>query len=91
MPLPRRQQLPPEEMRGRVIAASRTIAWSLLPIGAAAGGLLGDAVGVLPVYLGASTAILLVAALLVLSPLWTHHSLQGIEATDWLSPSSSDY
>ena len=33
-----RQQLPPAELRGRVIAASRTLSWAGLPVGAALGG-----------------------------------------------------
>jgi MFS family permease len=73
-----RQQLPPPEMRGRVIAASRTLAWAFLPIGASVGGVLGDAVGVRPVYLGASLLLLVVAALLVLTALW-HHREPGSE------------
>ena len=41
---------------------------------AAAGGALGDAVGVRPVYFTASLIILVVAALLVLTELWRQRS-----------------
>ncbi|MCB2223013.1 MAG: MFS transporter [Actinobacteria bacterium] len=72
-----RQQLPPEAMRGRVIAASRTLAWAGIPVAAALGGLLGEAIGVLPVYVGASLVLLAVAALLVLTSLWTYRAASG--------------
>lgn len=65
-----RQTLPPQHLLGRVIAASRTISWAGIPVGAAAGGMLGDAVGVGPVYAGASLLLLIMAALLMLTPLW---------------------
>jgi len=67
-----RQQVPPREMLGRVIAASRTLAWAGIPFGAAIGGWLGDAIGVRPVYLGASLILLVVASLLTLTQLWRH-------------------
>lgn len=67
-----RQQVPPREMLGRVIAASRTLAWAGIPFGAAVGGWLGDAIGVRPVYLGASLILLVVASLLTLTELWRH-------------------
>jgi MFS family permease len=59
-----RQQIPPPELRGRVIAATRTFAWAGLPVGAALGGLLGERVGAEAVYIGASFSIIAVGALL---------------------------
>jgi MFS family permease len=65
-----RQRLTPKELLGRVIAASRTVAWAGLPIGAALGGVLADAVGIEKVYFGGSIAVLLMAGLLLLTPLY---------------------
>jgi len=57
-----RQRLAPPEQMGRVIAASRTFAWAGLPVGAAIGGTLAGMVGVIPVYIGGSLAVIVVAA-----------------------------
>ncbi|NQV06487.1 MFS transporter, partial [bacterium] len=67
-----RQQIPPEQMRGRVIAASRTLAWAGLPLGATLGGILGQRFGVAPVYFGASAGIIGLSAALLGSALWRH-------------------
>ena len=66
-----RQQVPPQRLLGRVISASRTLSWAGIPLGAALGGKLGDVIGLEPVYIGAATALLVVAAILMLSNLWT--------------------
>lgn len=68
-----RQRITPPDRLGRVIAASRTISWIGIPIGAALGGLLGDRVGLRPIFVGGGLAISLVAALLILGPLWDRH------------------
>lgn len=65
-----RQQLPPPELRGRVIAASRTLSWAGLPLGAALGGAAAQAFGVVPVYLASAGAIVAVALLLTTGSLW---------------------
>ncbi len=65
-----RQQIPPQHLLGRVTAASRTLAWALLPVGATVGGALGQAFGVSAVYIGASTVLLVVALSLGTSSLW---------------------
>ena len=65
-----RQQLPPAELRGRVIAASRTLSWAGLPVGAALGGAAAEAFGVRPVYLASSAAIVAIALLLTTGSLW---------------------
>lgn len=59
-----RQRLAPPDQMGRVIAASRTLAWAGLPLGAALGGLLASAIGIVPVYLGGSVGVLVVTLLL---------------------------
>lgn len=66
-----RQRLSPPEMLGRVVAASRTISWSLIPLGAALGGALSDAYGLLPVYAFGTVGVLATAALVVRSPVWS--------------------
>ncbi len=59
-----RQQLTAEEILGRVSSAGRTLAYLFIPIGAAAGGLLVDEVGLTPVYAFGSLGALAVSALL---------------------------
>jgi len=60
-----RQRLTPPELLGRVIAASRTLAWLGLPLGAAVGGLIAGYVGVVPVYIGGSLLVLAIAIALL--------------------------
>jgi MFS family permease len=64
-----RQRVTPEPVIGRVIAASRTIAWAGIPVGASFGGVIGDAVGLRPLYVAGGAAIVLTAAVLALGPL----------------------
>jgi len=65
-----RQTLTPPARLGRVVAASRTISWAGIPVGAALGGWLGDVVGLRPLFVGGGIAIAAIAALLILGPLW---------------------
>jgi MFS family permease len=65
-----RQRLTPPDRLGRVVAASRTIAWGGIPAGAALGGWIGEIVGLRPLFVGGGVAISVVAALLILGPLW---------------------
>lgn len=65
-----RQTLTPKELLGRVIAASRTLAWVLIPLGAIAGGLLGDVVGLQALYLFGSLMVIVTASFLMVTPLW---------------------
>ncbi len=60
-----RQRLTPPELLGRVIAASRTLAWLGLPLGAAIGGMIAGLVGVIPVYVGGSVLVLAIATFLL--------------------------
>jgi len=66
-----RQKIAPPEQMGRVIAASRTLAWAGLPIGAATGGAIASVVGVVPVYVAGSVGVLVVAAFLTRTALFT--------------------
>lgn len=65
-----RQRLAPPDHLARVIAASRTIAWAGIPLGASLGGLIGDHIGLRPLFAGGGLAILAIAALMILGPLW---------------------
>ena len=60
-----RQRLTPPVLLGRVIAASRTLAWLGLPLGAALGGMIAGQVGVVPVYVGGSLLVLAIATFLL--------------------------
>ena len=64
-----RQRLTPPELLGRVIAASRTLAWVGLPLGAAIGGFLAGLVGVVTVYVAGSILVIVIAALLLVTDL----------------------
>jgi MFS family permease len=65
-----RQKLAPPDQMGRVIAASRTLSWAGLPVGAALGGILASAVGIVPVYLAGSIGVLVVTLLLTRTALY---------------------
>jgi hypothetical protein len=65
-----RQRITPEALLGRVVAASRTIAWGLIPVGAVLGGSLADAVGLLPVYIVGATIAVATTVLLASTALW---------------------
>lgn len=65
-----RQKLAPPEQMGRVIAASRTLAWAGLPLGAALGGYLASLYGIVPVYVVGSLSVLLVALFLTRTALF---------------------
>jgi len=67
-----RQKLAPPEQMGRVIAASRTLAWAGLPLGAALGGYLATRFGIVPVYIAGSVGVLLVALILTRTALFRH-------------------
>lgn len=64
-----RQRITPAPVMGRVIATSRTIAWVGIPIGASLGGVLGDVIGLRPLFLIGGAAIALTAGLLAFGPL----------------------
>jgi hypothetical protein len=65
-----RQQLVPDRLMGRVMTVASVVAWSAVPIGSLAGGLIVAATGnVAAVYLGVGIIGLVVAALAAFSPL----------------------
>ncbi|MCP3996917.1 MAG: MFS transporter [bacterium] len=72
-----RQRLAPPEMLGRVVAASRTISWSLIPLGAAIGGAMADWVGILPVYVIGSLGVLLAALAVMRTDVWSGPGLNS--------------
>jgi MFS family permease len=45
-----RQRIVPSRMLGRVNAAYRVLSWGAMPVGAALGGLLGEAIGLRPLF-----------------------------------------
>ncbi len=65
-----RQTVAPPEMLGRVVAASRAISWTGIPVGAAFGGLVADAIGLAPLYRICSVGVVAVALALAATPLW---------------------
>ena len=65
-----RQRLTPPERLGRVIAASRTIAWSGIPIGLMVGTPIADAIGLRALFGAGGLLIVAVTAVLLIGPLW---------------------
>jgi len=80
-----RQRLTPPALLARVISASRTIAWVGIPLGATAGGLLGDEIGLRPLFVGGGAIIVAVSFLIAFSPLGRPD--EAITATDSGDPS----
>jgi hypothetical protein len=54
-----RQRITPDRILGRVNSGYRLVAWGSRPLGAAAGGLLGETLGLRAVFGGAGALILL--------------------------------
>jgi MFS family permease len=66
-----RQTYTPPAMLGRVIAASRAISWSTLPLGSLLGAALSDtAIGYRSVVLAAPAILIATAAALFFTPVW---------------------
>jgi hypothetical protein len=59
-----RQLLIPEHMFGRVQGAYRTLVWGAIPVGALAGGVVADLLGVPAVFLVSGAGLLLLAGVL---------------------------
>ena len=55
-----RQRLVPSRLLGRVGGAGRTLAYGLMPVGALLGGVVGETVGLVPVFVGAAVLCLAV-------------------------------
>lgn len=66
-----RQMATPAELLGRVTAASRTLAWASLPAGAALGGLLAEALGVVVLFRSAPLLLVVAGLALVPTSVWT--------------------
>jgi predicted MFS family arabinose efflux permease len=65
-----RQRLTPDEMLGRMISTMRTLTIATAPLGAFAGGWLGEHLTLRPaLFVIAACALILVAAMIWLSPL----------------------
>lgn len=60
-----RHRVVPDALLGRVTAAHRVVSWGAVPLGAALGGVLGELLGLRPVFVVAG-ALLVVTAVLVL-------------------------
>ncbi len=72
-----RQLRSPDEMLGRITAASRAVAWGSLPIGALIAGFLADdVVGLDTMLFAGPFAMFLIGALLILSPVWRTTSVE---------------
>ena len=72
-----RQRLTPEELLGRMSATMRFLVWGTMPLGALAGGVLGQVVGARAALWIAGAVASLAFVPLLLSPLRTMHELPG--------------
>jgi len=87
-----RQRLTPPDRLGRVISASRTISWMGIPIGATLGGVLGEAIGLRGLFIGAGAVIVGVSIVMGAGPLGRPDStpmtparrMTRVSSTDWL-------
>ena len=75
-----RQRLAPPDMLGRVAAASRTMSWSLIPLGAAIGGAVAQWVGILTVYLIGSAGVIITAIAVARTQVWTDPVVRSVDA-----------
>ncbi len=66
-----RQRLAPIEVLGRVVSASRAISWSGIPAGAALGGFVADAIGLITLFRISAFSVIGVGLVLMATPLWT--------------------
>jgi len=66
-----RQRITPDRLLGRVNSGYRLVAWGSMPLGAAAGGLLADVLGLRPVF--AVMAVLTLTTLTGLTIVTDHH------------------
>jgi MFS family permease len=66
-----RQRLAPPELLGRVAAASRTISWSLIPLGAVLGGALAEWIGIFPVYMIGGFGVIATAIVVTRTKVWS--------------------
>ena len=73
-----RQSLTPDDLRGRVASAARTLAWGAQPIGAIAGGIIARNYGLTAPYLIASVAWLLL--FLAIQPLVNNRTIAQARA-----------
>ncbi len=76
----RRQRRTPHAMIGRVSSAFRVVAWGVIPIGAALGGLVGERWGITWVFLVAGGVIALLGLVVVRSFVTTEPGQQAVEA-----------
>lgn len=66
-----RQRLAPPELLGRVAAASRTISWSLIPLGAVLGGALAEWIGIFTVYMIGGFGVVVTAIAVASTEVWS--------------------
>ena len=73
------QQIVPAHAQGRVSATQQVIVLALVPVGAALGGLMGEALGLRGTVAIAALGTIVATSALVRSPLWTTSSLTPME------------
>lgn len=73
-----RQALTPDELRGRVAATARTLAWGTQPLGALLGGLIADVFGLRAPFLLAGGAW--VVLLVVVAPIVSNQRIAALRA-----------
>ncbi len=77
-----RQAMVPHELQGRMNATMRTFVWGTMPLGALAGGFLGNAIGSVPTILTAGAIQLLASLWIVASPVLRLRSEPAVPAAE---------
>lgn len=75
-----RQRIIPDQLLGRVNAGYRLLGWGTMPIGAALGGIVGEVIGLRPVFVLAGIGVL--ALLVPLLAVITDDALRSAEGDD---------
>jgi MFS family permease len=75
-----RQRLTPDRLLGRVMAATRTISYLLIPLGAAAGGFLAESIGLVAIYRTGAFIVGGLAIVLAVGPLGRQAVPDGVGA-----------
>jgi predicted MFS family arabinose efflux permease len=78
-----RQLTTPREMLGRVTATMRVVSYSVIPVAALTGGLLGSAIGLRHTLAVAAAGAVLAALAVLASPLPRAHAEQPITSPDF--------
>jgi MFS family permease len=82
-----RQTITPDRLLGRMNASYRFVTWGIVPVGALAGGFLGNAIGLRPTLFVAAAGLFGSSLFIVFSPV---RGLRGVPDAVDIQPAASD-